>query len=155
MGEKGTGRAGGAKEAEREVEQEQQRGRHRETIIRTGTGRQIRREWICRRKEERLTGWGGYSRRSEKEQKAASENRRREIRRRIRDLAGPIVVLTLAGALAGCAGYEEYLSAGRTAGAQTAQAIPEQYGLTEEEIRNARNTYTGYVQLCHTEPRGR
>ena len=29
MGEKGAGRAGGAKEAEREVEQEQQRGRHR------------------------------------------------------------------------------------------------------------------------------
>ena len=151
MGEKGAGRAGGAKEAEREVEQEQQRERHRETIIRTGTGRQIRRERICRRKEERLTGWGGYSRRSEKEQKAASENRRREIGRRIRDLAGPIAVLTLAGALAGCAGYEEYLSAGRTAGAQTAQAIPEQYGLTEEEIRNARNTYTGYAACLKRE----
>ena len=151
MGEKGAGRAGGAKEAEREVEQEQQRGRHRGTIIRTGTGRQIRRERICRRKEERLTGWGGYSRRSEKEKKAASENRRREIGRRIRDLAGPIAVLTLAGALAGCAGYEEYLSVGRTAGAQTAQAIPEQYGLTEEEIRNARNTYTGYAACLKRE----
>ena len=151
MGEKGAGRAGGAKEAEREVEQEQQRGRHRGTIIRTGTGRQIRRERICRRKEERLTGWGGYSRRSEKERKAASENRRREIGRRIRDLAGPIAVLTLAGALAGCAGYEEYLSVGRTAGAQTAQAIPEQYGLTEEEIRNARNTYTGYAACLKRE----
>ena len=151
MGEKGAGRAGGAKEAEREVEQEQQRGRHRETIIRTGTGRQIRRERICRRKEERLTGWGGYSRRSEKEKKAASENRRREIGRRIRDLAGPIAVLTLAGALAGCAGYEEYLSVGRTAGARTAQAIPEQYGLTEEEIRNARNTYTGYAACLKRE----
>ena len=151
MGEKGAGRAGGAKVAEREVEQEQQRGRHRGTIIRTGTGRQIRRERICRRKEERLTGWGGYSRRSEKERKAASENRRREIGRRIRDLAGPIAVLTLAGALAGCAGYEEYLSVGRTAGAQTAQAIPEQYGLTEEEIRNARNTYTGYAACLKRE----
>ena len=98
-----------------------------------------------------MTGWGGYSRRSEKEKKAASENRRREIRRRIRNLAGPIAVLTLAGALAGCAGYEEYLSVGRTAGAQTAQAIPEQYGLTEEEIRNARNTYTGYAACLKRE----
>ena len=98
-----------------------------------------------------MTGWGGYSRRSEKEKKAASENRRREIGRRIRDLAGPIAVLTLAGALAGCAGYEEYLSVGRTAGAQTAQTIPEQYGLTEEEIRNARNTYTGYAACLKRE----
>lgn len=51
----------------------------------------------------------------------------------------------------GCAGYETVLSVRHTEQTLTAEAIPEKYGLTQEEIRNARNAYLGYAACVKRE----